>query len=119
MSYDNVRSEYYLFLSLDTSELEKLTCQVRYGEKTYDLEALSVLDGTELSPETILQTVKAESGELFTSMTDKYGFTGEIYIRLICEDEPYYYVGVIDRNGGICAHLVNAKTGKVLAKRQS
>ena len=119
LSYDNVRSEYYLFLTLDTSAFQTLSCQIRYGEKTYDLDAVSVLDGEEISPETILQTVKTESAELFAAMTDKYGFTGEIYIRLIFEDSPYYYVGVIDRNGGICAHLINAKTGKVLAKRQS
>ena len=53
------------------------------------------------------------------SMTDKYGFTGEIYIRLIYEDAPYYYVGIIDRNGTINAFLLNATSGKILAKRQT
>ena len=52
-------------------------------------------------------------------MTDKYGFTGEIYLRLIYEETAYYYVGIIDRNGNIYAFLVNAQTGKILAKRQS
>jgi hypothetical protein len=51
-------------------------------------------------------------------MTDKYGFTGEIYLRLLYEDAPYYYVGVINRKGEITAFLVNATTGKVLAQRK-
>ena len=50
-------------------------------------------------------------------MTDKYGFSGEIYLRLIYEDSPYYYVGIIERNGTVHAFLINAQTGKILAKR--
>ena len=52
-------------------------------------------------------------------MTDKYGFAGEIYIRLLYEEAPYYYVGIIDRSGGCNAFLMNAETGKILARRQS
>ena len=51
-------------------------------------------------------------------MTDKYGFSGEIYLRLIYEDSPYYYVGVINRNSEVNAFLLNAETGKILAKRK-
>jgi uncharacterized membrane protein YkoI len=52
-------------------------------------------------------------------MTDKYGFKGEIYFRLIYEGNPYYYIGIINRNGEITAFLINAKTGKTLARRNS
>jgi uncharacterized membrane protein YkoI len=48
----------------------------------------------------------------------KYGFTGEICIRLLYEDAPYYYVGVIGQNGKTTAFLLNGKTGKLLAKRE-
>lgn len=118
-SYDNVRSEYYLFLPLDISQQKKLACVIEYGGEKYAVDALSVLDGEELTPQEILQAVELNNAELFASMTDKYGFTGEIYMRLIFEDAPYYYVGVVNRSEGVYAHLVNAKTGKVLAKRQS
>ena len=50
-------------------------------------------------------------------MTDRNGFAGEIYLRLIYEDAPYYYVGIIDRNGGILALLVHSESGKILARR--
>ena len=72
-----------------------------------------------LTPEAALSNLVAEENALFSSLTDKYGFAGEIYIRLIYEDSPYYYVGVIDRNENIRAFLINAKTGKILAKRTS
>ena len=66
----------------------------------------------------ILQNLQKTESELFSSLTDEYGFAGEIYIRLIFEERPYYYLGVIDRNGKITAFLLSAETGKILAKRQ-
>ena len=70
-----------------------------------------------VAPNDILKSVIAYDNELFESMTDKYGFKGEIYLRLLYEEAPYYYVGIINRNGDIYAFLINATTGKVLAKR--
>lgn len=51
-------------------------------------------------------------------MTDEYGFAGEIYLRLLYEDAPYYYVGVVSKGGKTTAFLLNGKTGKLLAKRE-
>jgi uncharacterized membrane protein YkoI len=119
MSYDNVKAEYYFSCTLDTSALQEIHCHIEYGETTTDIQATSVLKSDTLTPKNILQNVQNEEQELFRSMTDKYGFAGEIYLRLIYEDSPYYYVGVIDRNGNTYAFLVNAQTGKILARRQS
>ena len=119
MSYDNVKSEYYLFFTLDVSTLQTLPCRLEYGAEGIELTAKSVLSGEEIPPKTLLQSLCTENADLFSSMTDKYGFTGEIYFRLIYEESPYYYVGIIDRNGEIRAFLVNAKTGKTLARRNS
>ena len=119
MSYDNVKAEYYLSCNLDISALSSLTCSIRYGETTRELTAKSVLSETTLSPETVLKKLVTAEQALFTSMTDKYGFAGEIYLRLIYEDSPYYYVGVIDRNGKTNAFLINATSGKILARRES
>ena len=119
MSYDNVKAEYYLSCNLDISTLSTLTCSVVYGETTRELTAKSVLSKDTLPPETVLKNLVLSEQELFSSMTDKYGFAGEIYLRLIYEDSPYYYVGVIDRSGKTNAFLINATSGKILAKRQS
>ena len=57
--------------------------------------------------------------ETFQSLTENNAFVGEIYLRLICEDEPYYYIGLITKDGKNRAYLLTADTGKVLAKRES
>ena len=119
MSYDNVKAEYYLSCNLDVSTLSTITCSITYGETSRELTAQSVLSKTTLSPETVLKNLTLSEQALFSAMTDKYGFAGEIYLRLIYEDSPYYYVGVIDRNGKTNAFLINAASGKILAKREA
>lgn len=119
MSFDNVKTEYFLSCTLDISACKNIPCAITYGEKRLEMNALSVLKQDTLTPQDVLVIIQTENTELFTAMTDKYGFTGEIYIRLIYEDAPYYYVGVIDRNGNINAFLLNATSGKILAKRQT
>lgn len=119
MSFDNVKAEFYLSCSLDSSALSQIDCTITYGETEYALSAKSVLEERTLSAETVLTNLVNAEAELFASMTDKYGFAGEIYLRLIYEDSPYYYVGVIDRNGKTNAFLINATSGKILAKREA
>ena len=119
MVYDNVKAEYYLACNLDTSTLSTIECNIAYGETEYTLTAKSVLSQDTLSPETVLKNLTSAETKLFASMTDKYGFAGEIYLRLIYEDSPYYYVGVIDRNGKTNAFLINATSGKILARREA
>lgn len=117
MHYDNVKAEYYYSCSLDISALSTLPCRIEYGEKTLTLNVPSVKRKDTLSATQIIKKLQVEESELFASMTDKYGFTGEIYVRLIYEESPYYYVGIINRNGGVHAFLLNAQSGKILAKR--
>ena len=118
MSFDNVKTEYYYACTLDIASVSELPCRIEYGDKTLELKAVSVKTSDTLPPQNVLKNLETEEAELFSSLTDKYGFAGEIYLRLIYEDAPYYYVGIIDRNGNIHAFLINAKTGKVLAKRR-
>lgn len=119
MSFDNVKAEYYYACPLDVSTLKELVCRIEYGETVVELTAKSVVDESTLAPQTVLQNLVTAESDLFQGLTDKYGFAGEIYLRLLYEDSPYYYVGVIDRNGQTNAFLINAKSGKILAKRQS
>lgn len=119
MSYDGVKAEYYFSCSVDLSTARNLHCQIEYGGTMVEVTAKSVLKENALSPKEALDILHKNESELFEKMTDKYGFTGEIYLRLIYEDSPFYYVGIIDRNGGIVAFLMHAETGKILAKRQT
>lgn len=117
LSYDNVKAEYFLSFSLDISTQKELPCILQCGETSHKFVAASVLRNETVAPKDILGNVLAYAPDVFEQITDKYGFKGEIYLRLLYEDAPYYYVGVIDRNGNIYAFLVNATNGKVLARR--
>ncbi len=119
MSFDNVKCEYFYSCSLDVSTRKEIKCTVKYGDSEVILNAVSVLTESSLSPKAALQKLLAENEELFTSMTDDYGFQGEIYLRLIHEDSAYYYIGVISRDGKVNAFLMNAENGKILAKREN
>ena len=117
MSFDNVKTQYFWTCTLDVSKCSSLNVSIQYGESTLHFTAKSVLSGKELAPALILQNIVKENPDIFYALCDKYGFAGEIYLRLIYEENPYYYVGIIDRTGKIYAFLVNAVTGKTLAKR--
>ena len=119
MSYDMVKGEYYYSCPVDVSSLNSLLCLIKYGDEEKEFTATSVLTENTLTPQSALTKVQNENQELFLSLTDKYGFAGEICLRLIYEGSPYYYVGITDRNGNCTAFLMNAETGKILAKRQS
>lgn len=119
MSFDNAKTVYYYSCTLDSSECVSIPVRVTYKGTTVETNAVSVKTETTLSPRAALETVLKSESEKINSMTDKNGFAGEFYIRLICEDELYYYVGIVDRNGKILSLLLNAESGKILAKRES
>lgn len=119
MSYDIVKGEYYYACPLDVSSQTSIVCLIHYGEVETELTATSVLTENTITPQAALKKLQTDKTELFSSLTDKYGFAGEIYLRLISESAPYYYIGIIDRKGNCNAFLMNAETGKILAHRQS
>ena len=82
------------------------------------MTATTVRTDNMLSPKEVVEKIQTAESEKFKSMTDSKGFAGEIYLRLIYEDAPYYYIGIIDREGTIFALLVDSESGKILAKRE-
>ena len=118
MSFDNVKMQFYYSCNLDLSRVQQLPLTITCGDAKLEMTAQTVLTENTLTPQQILKALSDAEPQLFTDMTDKYGFKGEIYLRLIHEDANYYYVGIIDRTQKIRAFLLNAETGKILAKRQ-
>lgn len=118
MSFDNVRAEYFYSCTLDLSEASEITFTVTWEDGSAEIPAATVRTENTLSAKEVLEKVREAESEKFSSMTDRNGFAGEIYLRLIYEDAPYYYVGIIDRNGDILALLVHSESGKILARRE-
>lgn len=119
MSYDVIKGEYYFACSADVSSCKSIRCKIQYGDEEIELTVPSVLTENTITPQNALEKLRREREDVFSSLTDKYGFAGEIYLRLLFEGSPYYYIGIIDRNGNCNAFLMNAETGKILAHRQS
>ena len=117
MSYNNVRGEYYFSCTLDTTKLSQIVCELSYNQTTFQLTAKSVRSKEVLSASSVLEKLAQTEKNLFQALTDKYGFQGEICIRLIYEDAPYYYVGVTDKKEKTTAYLLNAISGQILAKK--
>ena len=70
----------------------------------------------ELAP--LLERVQAACPDTFSALTSGRSFAGEVYVRLLCEDERrFFYVGVTDREGKTASMLADAATGEVLATR--
>lgn len=119
MSYDNVKEEYFFSVSADLSACQSADFTVKYGAETAVLSAKTVKKADTLSPREALEKLRENESGTFDSLTDDNGFVGEIYLRLICEDAPYYYIGLIEKNGKIRAYLLAADSGKILAKRET
>ena len=118
-AYDNVKAEYFFSVSADLSNLQSLEFKVEYGEEKLSLTASTVKRESTLTPRQVLEKLRENEPNVFTELTTSDGFVGEIYIRLISENEPYYYIGLIEKSGKIQAYLLNSDTGKILAKRES
>lgn len=117
-SYDNVKAEYFLSDPVDCSSVESLDLNISYGEDSFTMTAKTVKTDKTLSPRQALTKLRENAPSTFENLTIENAFVGEIYLRLISEDAPYYYIGLIEKNGNIQAYLLNSETGKILAKRE-
>ncbi len=117
LSYDNVKSEYFLIDPADLSNAQSLDFSIRYGDKDLKMTAKTIKTDKTLSPRQALDKLRENAPSVFADLTNENGFVGEIYLRLINENAPYYYIGLIEKNGNIQAYLLNSETGKILAKR--
>jgi hypothetical protein len=118
-SYDNVKSEYFYSCNVDLSGVQSLPITLIYQGNKQTLTALSVKTERTISPQQALNAVYHADKDFIDEKVDKYGFIGEIHVRLIYEENAYYYVGFIEKNGRTTAYLLNAENEKILAKRES
>ena len=117
-SYDNVKQLFYFSCGANVSSLHTLPLAITFCEEEKQLSLPSVR-GNELTLPQVLDAVFSQEKELLKSLQNGKDFLGELYVRLLYEDAPYFYVGVVDRNCNTTAFLLDGKSGKILAKRAS
>ena len=118
LSYDNATAKFTYSRTLDCSKAENLPVTVAYGDSTYELNALSVRTAATVTPEKALANARRAEAERFKALERKNGFAGELRVRLIYETAPFYYVGLIDRDGKEFSMLLDGETGKILATHE-
>ena len=116
-SYDNVKKQFYYSCAADLSNTETLPLRLTFDESEQEITLASVKTHDLMELKELLNTLQQAEPELLKTLTHDNEFAGELYVRLLYEDAPYYYVGVVDRSGNITAVLMDGKTGKILAKR--
>lgn len=66
----------------------------------------------------LLEKVRTAESDRFAALTSGGSFAGELYVRLLYDNERcFYYVGLTDRNGNTYAMLTDAETGEIIATR--
>lgn len=118
-SYDSVKRHYYFSCPTDLSTAKSLAVEISCGEEKLSLNAATVLLETTLSGKAVLERVVLKENALFSSLTEKREFLGEIFLRVLHEENVYYYVGVATKEGKIYAFLVDGESGEIIAKRQN
>lgn len=82
------------------------------------ISAASVKSEGMLSLHDLLQKVQATESERFAALTSSSTFCGELYVRLLYDNERcFFYVGLIDRSGKTYSMLADASTGEIIATR--
>ena len=118
MNYEAVNTRFTASYSAPAFKSEGIDVTVTADGTQKNYRVLSVLDGSVLTCEQALKCVIEHDGELFSNLTNKKDFAGEIYVRLLYDEGCYYYVGVCDRDKNITAYLLDGGIGKVIATKQ-
>lgn len=119
MSYDSVTGEYFFSCAANIKEATQLTVDLQHGENKWQTNALTVKDQNTLSSKQVLTSLLEKSKSTFDALTKEKTFEGEIYLRLIYESAPYYYVGITGRDKKTTAFLIDAVSGNILATKQN
>ncbi len=119
MNYMSVTDSFYLSFTGEAAD-DSAEITLTYGGEERVFTAESVLYDGVMTCEDALECVTQYDESLFETLTDGNNFEGEIYVRLISDGgKCYYYVGVVDREGGTNSFLVDGEKGNIIARRTS
>ena len=122
LSFDSVRMVHTYSQSLPEPTEEAIEFTVTDADdETFSLcvTAQSARAADTLALDDLLDTVYAAEKERFDALFQGNAFAGELHVRLLAEDnENYYYIGLIDRNGHTYSMLADGATGEILATHE-
>lgn len=122
LSFDSVRMVHVCSRSLPQPTEKEIRFSVRdtEGGDPVVITAASVKSENALPLGALLSAVSAAEKDRFAALTSGSSFAGELYVRLLCENEQnYYYIGLTDKNGETYAMLTDAETGEIIATRNN
>ncbi len=117
---DGVKGAFTTTLEVENFTLKEFNVKLLCADKTTDIVMRSALPQNAISYKTALDCVLSHQEALVKSYFDQSGtFNGEIRQRIIVRDgKPYWYVGLVDKTGGVKALLVDGISGEILAVRE-
>ncbi len=123
LSFDSVKMVHYCSQSLEKPSADEITFTVsETNSETFtpvSITAKSVGGANILSLDDLLEKIVTSSDETAKSIFSDQKFSGELYVRLLYDnDKCFYYVGAIDKSGKITHMLCDATTGEVIATRK-
>lgn len=119
MNYDSVKKCFSFSDGVSGECPTGITFNVTYGETDVSLSVGNKKSESALPLSDLLEKVKEQKSDLIDSLTNKRTFNGEIYVRFIYDEGEYYYVGITDTNKKTTALLLDAKSGKIIAEKES
>ena len=122
LSFDSVRMIHSCSQTIDLPEEKTITFTIAETESTQTeivtVSATSVKSDDTLTLNALLEKVKSAEQSYFDTLTSGKNFAGELYVRLLFENQQcYYYIGIIDRAGNTYCILADALSGEILATR--
>ncbi|MBR5900232.1 MAG: hypothetical protein IKZ38_02415 [Clostridia bacterium] len=107
-------------IKIDEFTANEFMVELIVGSKSYPITMRSTLPEGTLSYKDALSSLLKEQKTLIENYEDENGnFNGEIRLRVIVKDDkPYYYAGLIGKDGNLKALLIDGLNGKILAVRE-
>lgn len=122
LSFDSVRMVHTFSQTLPEPEEQSISFLIGNAEdadeEAIEITANSIKNSETLGLYSLLNKAQENQKERFGAYIDGNSFKGEIYVRLLHENDCYYYIGLIDRNGNIFSMLADAETGEIVATRE-
>ncbi len=118
MSFRSVTGDYFYSRSTEHFPDGSVSVKVVKNGVSEEILATSVKSENTLSVRDALEKAVSAEKETVDKMTRGEHFYGEFHVRLLRRDKNYYYVGIINEQGGILALLLDSETGEVLARKE-